>query len=73
MDTADIDACVTECVRVSVSSPNLRIVFGIARSGKVLYVQNIFIFVSHQWFQVTRLYLFVFIYLFYRLAIDSSC
>ena len=36
MDTADIDACVIERVRVSVSSPNLWIVFGIARSGKVL-------------------------------------
>ena len=35
-DTADIDACVIERVRVSVSSPNLRIVFGIARSGKAL-------------------------------------
>ena len=73
-DTADIDACVIERVRVSVSSPNLRIVFGIANQAKCFYVQNILIFilVSHQWFQVTPLYLFVLIYLFYMLAIDSS-
>ena len=35
-DTTDTDACVIERVRVSVSSPNLRIVFGLARSGKAL-------------------------------------
>ena len=36
-NTANFDACVIEyCVRVSVSSPNLWIVFGIAGPGKAL-------------------------------------
>ena len=35
-DTGDIDACDLERERVNVRSPNLRIVFGIARSGKAL-------------------------------------
>ena len=71
-DTADIDACVIECVRVSVRSTTLWIVFGIARSGKALLRAKYIIFISHQWFQVTPLYLFVFIYIFYMLAIVSS-
>ena len=74
-DTADIDACVIERVRVNVSSPNLWIVFRIARSGKaLLHTKYIYL---HQPSMVSS-YIIVFICInlfFYMLTIKDiySC